>query len=192
MPSRDYRIFIGAFLTSELAERLRFVQERYDPPTAHITPPHVTLAGTYWRDGPATPENEASLIARLRSVPKQIAPFTLRLGGISTFPLADHPVIYLGVEVSPELLAARRTLLAVMGEAERQKPRRFTPHLTLAMRLAEAPAQRMIQELQESEWATRQWAVPISELKLMQRGPKDTAWRAIARVPLLGQSNVEQ
>lgn len=192
MPSRDYRIFIGAFLTGELAERLQAVQAHYDPPTAHITPPHVTLAGTYWRAGPATPENETTLIARLQSVPKQIAPFTLRLGGIYTVPLADHPVVYLGVELSPELLAARRILLAVMGEAERQKPRRFTPHLTLAMRLADSPAQRMIQELEESEWATPQWTAPIHELKLMQRGPKDAAWRAIAQVPLLGRSNVEQ
>lgn len=187
MPPRDYRIFIGAFLTGELAERLQSVQAHYDPPTAHITPPHVTLAGTYWRAGPATPQNEATLIARLHSVPKQIAPFTLMLGGIYTFPLADHPVIYLGVELSPELLAARRILLAVMGEAERQKPQRFTPHLTLAMRLAEAAAQQMIQELQESEWATSQRAAPISELKLMQRGPQDPAWRTLLRMPLLGQ-----
>lgn len=188
MPSRDYRIFIGAFLTGELAERLQLVQAHYDPPTAHITPPHVTLAGTYWRSGPATSENEASLIARLQAIPKQIAPFTLTLGGIYTFPLADHPVIYLGVGLSPELLAARRSLLAVMGEAERQKPRRFTPHLTLAMRLAETPAQRMMEELQASEWASQQWVAPIRELRLMQRGPTDAAWRAIARLPLLGQS----
>ncbi len=187
MPSRDYRIFIGAFPAGELAERLQAVQARYDPPTAHITPPHITLAGTCWRSGPATPDNEAALVARLQSVPRQIAPFELRLGGIYTFLLADHPVIYLGVELSPEVVAARRALLALLGDPER-KPRRFTPHLTLAMRLNEAQAQRMVLELQASEWATGRWAAPIHELRLMQRGLNEPAWRAIAWVPLVGQT----
>ena len=59
----DYRIFVGAFLSGELHEGIQAVRQWYDAKTARITPPHVTLAGTYWRGGPATAENEAEAIA---------------------------------------------------------------------------------------------------------------------------------
>jgi 2'-5' RNA ligase len=64
----DYRIFIGAFPTGELAERIQAVRLQHDAKTARITAPHVTMAGTYWRSGPATPENERDAIARLQAV----------------------------------------------------------------------------------------------------------------------------
>ncbi|GAB4159035.1 MAG: hypothetical protein Fur0021_29490 [Candidatus Promineifilaceae bacterium] len=50
----DYRIFVGAFLTGELAAHMQQVRCRYDAVTAGITPPHVTVAGTYWRTGSPT------------------------------------------------------------------------------------------------------------------------------------------
>jgi hypothetical protein len=63
----DYRVFVGAFPTGELAERIRAVRVQHDAKTARITAPHVTMAGTYWRSGPATPENECDAIARLQA-----------------------------------------------------------------------------------------------------------------------------
>jgi hypothetical protein len=57
----DYRIFVGAFPEGEVAERIQAVRSRHDAKTARITAPHVTMAGTYWRRGPATPENERDL-----------------------------------------------------------------------------------------------------------------------------------
>ena len=174
----DYRIFIGAFPQGELAGRIQALREKYDPRTAAISPPHVTLAGTYWRYGAATPENEAELIHRLQTHVDQIAPFDLVLGGIRRF---GNRVVYLGVKPTGDLLAARRTLLRIVG---RDKHRRFTPHLTLAMRLSAAEMDEMVEELEGTTWEEARWTVPIRQLRLMQRGPEDRAWRAIAEFPL--------
>lgn len=174
----DYRIFVGAFPTGELAERIQALRQRYDAKTARITAPHVTLVGTYWRTGSATPENETEAIARLQDVQNQIQPFELVLGGIRSF-LPGTTVIYLHVEPTDGLLAARRILLQALGQ---DKHRHFVPHLTLAMRLSRAKTKSLLAQLQQSEWHTEQWSVPIDHLWLMQRGPNDPAWRYIYRI----------
>lgn len=176
--SGDYRIFIGAFLDGELAEQIQAVRQQYDRETAVITPPHVTLAGTYWRTGPPTAENEAELIDRLEGMTGKIRAFDLELGGIRTF---GRRVVYLGVRPTDELLTVRATLLRLAG---RDKHRRFTPHLTLAMRLNQTDTAAMISELQKSEWENGRFPAPIHELRLMQRGPNDPAWRTIYQLPL--------
>jgi 2'-5' RNA ligase len=122
----DYRIFVGAFLTGELAECIQAVRLQHDAKTARITAPHVTMVGTYWH-GPATPENERDAIARLQSVQRQLRPFELALGGVETF-LPSNNVIYLRIERTAGLLAARKVLLDALGP---DKERRYTPHLTL-------------------------------------------------------------
>lgn len=180
--SKDYRIFVGAFPTGALAAQLQALRAQYDPVTARITAPHVTLAGTYWRTGTATLDQEAATITRLHAAQTDLQPFTLHLGGIATFPPADRPVIYLQVEVTPKLLAAHAALVNALG---RDKHHHFTPHLTLAMRLKGQAAQQMVEQLQQSEWHTRQWIAPIARLALMQRGPTDPAWREIATFSLI-------
>lgn len=177
----DYRIFVGAFPTGEPARRIQALREHYDRRTARITLPHVTLAGTYWRSGPPTPQNEVGTIARLHGLQGTIPPFNLLLGGVRFFPPLSNPVIYLGVEVTSELLAARRILLEALGA---DKHRQFTPHLTLSMRLGEQAARAMLEELEASEWNQERKPAPIHELCLMQRGPDDPAWRTIYRLPL--------
>lgn len=176
-PLGDYRLFVGAFITGELAARIQQVRYRYDARTARITPPHVTLAGTYWRTGPPTPDNESLLIAELCEI--ELPAFSLTLGGIQTF---GQRVLYLGVASTPELLAVRRRLLAVMGQDKHQV---YTPHLTLAMRLSPAAFQTMRADLEPSEWGRSRWPASITELWLMQRGPADPAWRKIAGIPLI-------
>ena len=123
----DYRIFVGAFPLGELAERIQAVRLRHDAKTARITAPHVTVAGTYWRSGPATPENESDTIARLQVIQCKLLPFELALGGVESF-LPLNNVIYLRVERTASLLAARKVLLDALGP---DKERRYTPHLTL-------------------------------------------------------------
>ena len=76
MPAQHaYRIFVGAFPIGDLADQIQVVRERFDPKTARITAPHITLAGTYWRSGPPTPDNEAATIERLSALSAQLAPF---------------------------------------------------------------------------------------------------------------------
>ncbi len=175
----DYRIFIGAFPSSDVADQIQTIREKYDPQTAVIAPPHVTLAGTYWRTGPATASNESDLIARLETMTGKIKPFALELGGIRTF---GSRIVYLGVKSTDELLKVRATLIRLSG---RDKHRRFTPHLTLAMRLDKADTAVMLNELRATDWENGRFTAPIQELRLMQRGPDDSVWRAIYTLPLI-------
>ncbi len=177
IPFGDYRIFVGAFPTGELAERIQRVRRHYDATTARITPPHVTLAGTYWRTGPPTPANESFLVEQLCEV--KLPAFALTLGGIQMF---GERVLCLVTASTPELLAVRRQLLAVMGQ---DKHPVYAPHLTLAMRLPPSALQTMRAEMEQSEWGRSRWQAPITELWLMQRGPADPVWRKIAGIPLL-------
>ncbi len=174
----DYRIFIGAFPGGALADEIQAIRAQFDPKTAVITPPHVTLAGTYWRSGPATAENEADLIARLEAMAGKIKPFSLELGGIRSF---GSRVVYLGVKRTDDLLKVRATLIRLAG---RDKHRRFAPHLTLAMRLNKADTAVMLTNLRATEWEHGRFTAPITELRLMQRGRDDAAWRVIYTLPL--------
>ena len=178
----DYRIFVGAFPEGDLADRIQAVRVRHDTKTARITDPHVTMAGTYWRNGPPTPENEAAIIEQLRSIENQLQPFEMKIGGVETF-LPDTPVVYLHIEPTPELLAARRALLQVLGQ---DKQRHFTPHLTLTMRLDAPKTEALLHQLRQTEWQTRRWSIPIDHLWLMQRGPSDPAWCYIQRIEMKG------
>lgn len=178
----DYRIFVGAFPQGEKIEQIQQLRENIDSKTAQITPPHITLAGTYWRSGQPTAVNESSLIEKLTALAPYLKPFTLQLGGIYTF---GQRVIYLGVLPTDEMLAIRNRLLGVMG---RDKHRQFKPHLTLAMRLKGAAFQQTLAELEQSEWADGRFTTPIHQLHLMQRGANDPAWRTIHTIPLMQTS----
>ena len=97
----------------------------------------------------------------------------------------NNLVIYLRVERTAGLLAARRVLLDTLGP---DKDRHYTPHLTLTMRLDKQRTQTLLNELRQSEWHTGRWSVPMDHLWLMQRGPHDPAWRYIYRIDLTGQA----
>ena len=178
----DYRIFVGAFPEGDLADRVQAVRLRHDAKTAHITNPHVTIAGTYWRNGSPTADSEAHTIEQLRSIENQLQPFEMKIDGVETF-LPDNPVIYLHVEPTPELLAARRIMLNVIG---RDKQRHFTPHLTLTMRLDARQTETLFQQLRQTDWLMQPQSITIDHLWLMQRGPNDSAWRYIHRAEMTG------
>jgi 2'-5' RNA ligase len=60
------------------------------------------------------------------------------------------------------------------------KHRRFTPHLTLAMRLKDAPAPAILDDLHRNEWGEQRFSTSITRLNFMQRSPEDPCWRPIA------------
>jgi len=182
----DYRIFVGAFPAGEIGERIQALRKRLDAKTACISPPHVTLAGTYWRTGPPTVYNEAATIARLEEAGHTIPAFDLLLGGIQSF-LPWNAVLYLSVEPTASLLAVRKSLLDAIGQDKHGVE--FTPHLTLAMRLGTQACQAAQDELRQSQWHSDRWSVPIDQLHLMQRGPGDPAWRCIHRMTLAGPAH---
>jgi 2'-5' RNA ligase len=176
-----YRIFVGAFITGKLADEIQAIRLRWDPQTARITPPHVTLAGTYIRNGPPTPNNEAETIQRLSNLYHSVEPFELVLKGIHAFPPEDQPVIFLGVENTPGVLKARQVLQDLLGE---DKHKHYVPHLTLAMRLQGETARKALHHLKNSEWAGKPRSFRVAELRLVQRGKADSAWRCVATFPL--------
>jgi 2'-5' RNA ligase len=85
------------------------------------------------------------------------------------------------VEINQGLIEARNLMLSMLGP---DKHKKFNPHLTLAMRLPWEEAWQMVNDLQQTEWATQPHTAPIREVRLMQRGPQDRAWRAIHRLML--------
>ena len=176
----DYRVFVGAFPTGELAESIQEVRQRIDSKTAQITAPHVTLAGTYWRNGEPTPAGAKGLIEKFDTLAGKLTAFDLELGGIHTF---GKRVIYLGVKPTDPLLAVRRALINTIGE---DKHRKFKPHLTLAMRLKQPAFNDTLTDLRAGEWENNRFTTPISELHLMQRGENDPAWRVIHTIELVG------
>lgn len=176
--SGDYRIFVGAFPQGDKIDQVQQLREEIDWKTSQITSPHVTLAGTYWRTGQPTATTESVLIEKLTALAPYAKSFTLQLGGIYTF---GQRVIYLGVLPTDEMMAIRNQLLGIVG---RDKHRQFKPHLTLAMRLKGEKFDETLAALQQSEWANGRLSSPIHELRLMQRGPDDPAWRIIHTVPL--------
>jgi 2'-5' RNA ligase len=178
----DYPLFIGAFLSGDLAERLQTFRRRHSTGTDRFTGPHVTLVRSFWRSGPATSENEAETMTRLRAIQDQIQPFELGLGGVRAF-LSPKRVIYMAVEPTTDLPAARRKLLEAL-ELDDHRP--FTPHLTLAKGLDQDQFEMLLAQLEQSEWHTGRWSVSIDQLWLMQRGPDEPAWRCIQRLRLAG------
>ena len=178
----NYRIFVGAFPEGDLADRIQSVRLQHDAKTARITDPHVTMAGTYWRSGSPTPENETATIEQLRSIENQLHPFEMQFGGVETF-LPDTPVIYRHIEATPELLAVRKMLLHVIGQ---DKQRHFTPHLTLTMRLDQSKTEALLPQLRRVDWLMQPRSITIDHLWLLQRGPNDPAWRYIYRIEMKG------
>ena len=106
--SHDYRIFVGAFPIGDLADRIQALRQRHDPKTARITAPHVTLAGTYWRTGPATPENESDTIAHL-----QAAPIVEAAWVVGHVHLGYVPFVFLGSQVGSPLGTRLNTVLTL-------------------------------------------------------------------------------
>jgi len=85
-----------------------------------------------------------------------------------------------------EIMAIRNSLLGVMGQ---DKQRQLKPHLTLAMRLKGTQFSETLADLKQSEWANGRFSTPIHELRLMLRGPKESAWRTIHTLPLSNKEN---
>ncbi len=126
---RPTGIFVIAELGGEAGERIREIQERFDPKLARALPPHITIAGSSGL-GPITPRTSA---AELRNALGQICletePMELELGkphrfmqtDIVVLPLDPHgPLRELHERIGRSGLAFSRARFA------------FTPHVTLS------------------------------------------------------------
>lgn len=170
----NYRIFVGAFPEGPAAEIIQAWRQQYDPVTARITPPHVTLWGTVWRSGPPTTENESDVIGRLTHLCTTLPSFEMTIGEVALF---EPRVVYLKAGPPSTLTSVRAELLRSLGP---DKHRQFTPHLTLAMRLDSRQTRAMLADLQANKAGVGGFTCTMKALRLMQRGPDDAVWRQIA------------
>lgn len=121
-------IFVTAELQGALGDRIRAIQERFDPKLARELPPHVTLIGS----SGAGPIDPSTPIAELRRAIEPVAlatpPLTLQF---------EPPIRFLGREIVVLPLrphGALRTLheaLKTSGLSYATARWPFTPHCTL-------------------------------------------------------------
>jgi 2'-5' RNA ligase len=123
-------IFILAPLAGPAAERIRELNERYDPKLARSKPPHVTLAGSSGV-GPIPPTISIEEIrAALEPIARSMAPLELFFGAPERFLATDIIILPLGAHGSLRILHDR---IATSG-LPFSKPRfTFSPHVTLSL-----------------------------------------------------------
>ena len=121
-------IFIIAELQGAVAERVREIQERYDPKLARQSPPHVTLAGSSGT-GVILPDTPPAELRRaLEPIAATTAPLLLRFGPPMRFMQTN--IISLPLDPHGPL----RTLherIATSGLHFQPARFAFTPHCTL-------------------------------------------------------------
>jgi 2'-5' RNA ligase len=124
-----YGIFVLAELAGEAGERIREIQERFDPKLARLSPPHVTLVGSSGVGPilPATPEARIheALAPIAESTPALSLPFERPHRFMSTnivvLPLDPHgPIRALHERIARSGLTFARAKFT------------FTPHATLS------------------------------------------------------------
>lgn len=119
---------------SERQKLLNLSSQILEPLAPHITLLHPSILETL---------APSHFVPKIKHVTDQFLPFEVRLVQTAMF---DHHVLHIAVD-SPELLAMRERLLAVLPDKVRAEyliGRRFTPHVTL---LQAKPGQKLDEAL---------------------------------------------
>ena len=121
-------IFIIAELQGAVADRVREIQERYDPKLARHAPPHVTIAGSSGTGVILADTPVAELRAALEPIGASTPPLRLRFGPPVRFMQTD--IVSLPLDPHGPLRTLHERIAA---SGLRFQPARFafTPHCTL-------------------------------------------------------------
>jgi len=123
-------IFILAELPEEIAERVRSINERYDPKLARYKPPHITLTGSSGA-GPIPPSVAVGeLRARLEPIAQTTSPLTLTFGAAQRFMQTD--IITLPIDPHGPIRILHDRLLT-SGLPFTRARYTFSPHCTLSL-----------------------------------------------------------
>ena len=123
-------IFILAELPGEVAERIREINERYDPRLARYKPPHITLTGSSGA-GPIPPTISAEEIRdRLEPIAADTAPITLAFELPKRFLQTDIVVLPIDSHGPLRVLHDR---IATSGLPFARARYTFSPHSTLSL-----------------------------------------------------------
>lgn len=123
-------IFILAELPEEIAERVRTINERYDPKLARYRPPHITLTGSSGA-GPIPPSvGVEEMRERLEPITAETAPITLSFQVPQRFMQTDIIVLPLDPHGPLRVLHDR---LITSGLPFTRARYTFSPHCTLSL-----------------------------------------------------------
>ena len=130
-------LYVVTDLRGPAADRIRAIQQEFDPKLARFLAPHVTIAGSSGM-GPIRPDVPAAeLRARLAPVAASIAPMTLRFERPMRF--MQSTVVVLPLSPHGPLRALHEAIKA--SGLPYQQPRfAFSPHATLSLYRELTPA----------------------------------------------------
>lgn len=122
-------IVMMAELHGAIAERLREIQQRYDPRMAAELPPHITITGSSGM-GPLSPDTtDDELRAALEPIAAATPPFTVRLEPPMRF--MQSTVVVMPIDPHGPIRALHE-LIKSSGLSFEQPRFTFTPHVTLS------------------------------------------------------------
>ena len=123
-------IFILAELTDEVADKIRRINEQYDPRLARYKPPHITLTGSSGA-GPIPPfVSTAEMMAKLEPVTSKIAPISVNFLPPQRFMQTDIIVLPLD---SHGALRELHDRIITSGLPFARARYTFSPHCTLSL-----------------------------------------------------------
>jgi 2'-5' RNA ligase len=128
-----------AELAGLVADRLRAIQERYDPRMAAELPPHITLSGSSGMGPIPSTTTPAELAAALGPAAASTPPFVVHFGPPMRFMQSN--VVVLPIDPHGPIRALHER---IKGSGLRFEPARFTftPHCTLSF-YPELPRERL-------------------------------------------------
>jgi 2'-5' RNA ligase len=122
-------IYIIVELPGEAGERVRAIQEKYDPKLARLNPPHLTLAGSSGVGSIPAETSVAELRAALEPIARTTAPMSLPLG----LPLRFMQTEIVVLPMDPHgPLRALHERIAKSGLKFKPARFSFTPHVTMS------------------------------------------------------------
>ncbi|MEO8909019.1 MAG: 2'-5' RNA ligase family protein [Gemmatimonadaceae bacterium] len=123
-------IFILAELPSEIAERIRAINERYDTKLSRSKPPHLTLAGSSGA-GPIRPSVAVEEIrAKLEPITQDTAPITVTLEPAQRFMQTNIIMLPIDPHGALRVLHDRIVTSGLPFTPARYT---FSPHVTLSL-----------------------------------------------------------
>lgn len=123
-------IFILAELPEEIAERVRAINERYDPKLARYKPPHITLTGSSGA-GPIPPNVAVEEMKNaLEPIAATTAPITLSFGPAQQFMQTNILILPIDPHGAIRVLHDR---IITSGLPFTRARYTFSPHCTLSL-----------------------------------------------------------
>jgi 2'-5' RNA ligase len=133
----SFGIFVLAELPGEAGERVRAIQQQYDPKLARLTPPHVTLVGSSGVGAIPTDTPVEKIRAALEPIAATTAPMSLPFGAPHRFMQTD--IVSLPLDPNGPLRALHERI-ARSGLPFKRARFQFSPHCTLSFYPTLTPA----------------------------------------------------